>query len=580
MAGKSKKNKKSSKASRAAQQQQVSAKRQISRSSVGGGRAPAPSAGHETPEATAQETAARPEAMAAVSQGPPEPAGQSGSGTRPGAGAGRRYVDVAAVRIQQWLGRTPDLKFRRGASVLLTEATDAGWWKSRLPDGVSLNEEAGSVDGVVSLVVAEGADAGAAARVVADRMREKMPYCPVQAVAGVGETYALAFQEMTRAKQAGDFLLDYPPAPPELVLAKPCDQCRSAAATEKPVKVASDEDPSTLCRECLDRFDAAGRSGGSLRQTPRPERKMRDALAQAGTAGTDFCDTFQELAAAGRRSPDDAPTQIAVIYADGNRVGGFLRAAATIPGGPDKSKIAVLIEETTLGALAAAVTDRFAGWNKVPVLAHIAGGDDLMVSVPAPDAWLFTRVLLNEFDRRVRDAAREQEWPQGLRDQLPSLSAGIVFHHFKDPFSDAVRLAEERLKDAKKVHRGTAAVGFLDLTADGGEPPEDREPPTLEYLNTQADPLTRVAGLPQSRRASLLDLYRDPEGAGDFVSRLTDFDDNQPLWEIATENKDAGPAEVRKALAVTGGRGTVRRALDIARYWTFEPRTEPEEKNA
>lgn len=570
MAGKNKKNKKSSKASRAAQQQQVSAKRQISRSSAGGGHAPARGREQQTSEAAGRETAAPPETGAS--------AGQAGPARRPGAGAGRRYVDVAAVRIQQWLGRTPDLKFRRGASVLLTEATDAGWWKSRLPDGVSLNDEAGSVDGVVSLVLADGADAGDAARVVADRMRDKMPYCPVQAVTGAGETYALAFQEMTRAKQAGDFLLDYPPAPPELVLAKPCDQCRSAAATEKPVKVVSDEDPSTLCRECLDRFDAAGRSGGSPRQTPRPERKMREALTRAGTAVADFCDTFQELAAAGRRSPDDTPTQIAVIYADGNRVGGFLRAAATIPGGPDKSKIAVLIEETTLGALAAAVTDRFAGWHRVPVLAHIAGGDDLMVSVPAPDAWLFTRVLLNEFDRRVRAAARE--WPQGLREQLPSLSAGIVFHHFKDPFSDAVRLAGERLKDAKKVHRGTAAVGFLDLTADGGEVPEDREPPTLEYLNQQAGRLTGIAALSQSRRATLLDLYREDDAEDEFASRLTDFEDNQPLWEIATETGDPGPSDVRKALAAPGGRARVRRALDIARYWTVEPRTEPEEKNA
>lgn len=498
------------------------------------------------------------------------------------AGIRRRYVDVAAVRIQAWLGRTPDLKFRRGASVLLTEATDTEWWESRLPAGVHLNDQAGSVDGVVSLVLEDSADAGAAARTVADRMREKMPHCPVQAVTAVGETYALAFQEMTRAKQAGDFLLDYPPAPPELVLAKPCDQCRSAAAIGQPVPVSPDpgEDPSTLCRECRARFDAAGRSAGSPRQTPKPESRMREALERSGVTVADFPDDFEDMAAAGRRGRDDAATQIAVVYADGNRVGSFLRTVATTDGGPAKSKIAELIEETTLGALAAAVTDRFADWTKAPVLAHIAGGDDLMVSVPAPDAWLFTRALLNEFDRAVRATAEGQEWPQDLVDKLPSLSAGIVFHHYKAPFSDAVRLAEERLKHAKKVHRGTAAVGFLDLTADGGESPGDREPPTLEYLNEQADRLTRVAALRNSRRTTLLDLYRDDDSEDEFVSRLTNVDDNQPLWEIATETENPGLPDVRKALAAPGARPRVRRALDIARYWTFEPRTEPEEMNA
>ena len=67
----------------------------------------------------------------------------------------RRYLDVSAVRIQDWLTRTPDLKFRRGASVLLTEATARDVWEKQMPPGMRWNDEAGELDGVVALVVAD-----------------------------------------------------------------------------------------------------------------------------------------------------------------------------------------------------------------------------------------------------------------------------------------------------------------------------------------------------------------------------------------------------------------------------------------
>src|SRR6185437_9975847 len=94
----------------------------------------------------------------------------------------RHYVDISAVRIQQWLSRTPDLRFRRGASVLLSRATSEESWESRLPAGTKWNDEAGSVDGVVSLkydpTSTDAAPAKVladAARTVAEDMRKTMP---------------------------------------------------------------------------------------------------------------------------------------------------------------------------------------------------------------------------------------------------------------------------------------------------------------------------------------------------------------------------------------------------------------------
>ena len=121
-----KKNKAKSAAARRAQQAEAQAKRgQLQRAGTG-------------PRPTIDVVAAEPEAT------PPRAQAQEP--------ASHDYVDVAAVRIQDWLERSPILKFRRGASVWLSKAT-AGLTLPADPDGstVELNPEAGSIDGVVSI---------------------------------------------------------------------------------------------------------------------------------------------------------------------------------------------------------------------------------------------------------------------------------------------------------------------------------------------------------------------------------------------------------------------------------------------
>ena len=487
----------------------------------------------------------------------------------------RRYLDVSAVRIQYWLGRTPDLKFRRGASVLLSEATGPDAWKGRLPAGVTWNDEGGNVDGVVSLVVGDDADTTKVARAVIESMREKMPHCPIQAVAGTGESYAVAYPTMALARRDGDFLIDSPPAPPEVILAKPCDQCRSSAATQSGVKVSTEE-TYDLCAECDARFYAAGRTAGRPVQAPRPERRLREALSRAGSPVEDFSDTFADMAAAGQRDRDDAATQLALIYADGNRIGAFIRRAADTPHGPDKAMIAPLLDEATLSALAHAVMDRYPCWSRPPVLVNLAGGDDLLVSVPAVDAWLFTKTLLGAFTSLLAD--KTSAWPDETRKNLPTLAAGLVFHYVKTPFSDVVRLADEQLLQAKKATSGKeAAVAFLDMTADGSESPPGRQPMTLAYLEEQANRLQQTADLPTSRRQTLLELHRNGR-IEEFTKRLTDFD-NRPLWEIAA-GPGADAVTVRELLTRSpGALDDVRRALDTARHWHAEPRTEADHAN-
>lgn len=511
--------------------------------------------------------------VALPGESPRQDAGRSAEAAGPARVS--HYADVAAVRIQDWLARTPGLIFRRGASALLSKATDPEQWDGRPPPKVRWNDEAGHVDGVVPLVADESvADADVpmvlqdAVRQVAREMRALMPHCPVQAVAGTGASYAEAYVGMASARREGGFLLDWPPAPPEAFLAKPCDQCRQAAATVPDVKVTRD-DTVDLCAECAARLKAAGRTTAGEAMEPAPERRLRRALREAGMPVTGFSDSFAEMASAGRRDRDDTPSQIALIYADGNRVGAFLSRAAAASGGPKKSEIAPMLEKAALGALVQAVRDRFTGWAEPPVLPHLAGGDDLLISVPAADAWLFAVTLVAEFGRQVAQATGS--WPEQIREHPPSLSAGLVFHHKTAPFFDVVRLASEQLLRAKNATAGRAAtVAFLDLTADGGQPPPGREPMTLRYLEGNAGRFGRAADLPESRRATLLDLARH-DARDDFIARLTDLP-NDPLWEFAA-GPGATAADARTALQANDAKlAEVRRALDVARHWHAEPR--------
>jgi hypothetical protein len=525
------KKKKGGKATKAQQQQQAAAKRHI--------------------------------AASAVRQGAGEQASESGA-PLPRRREARRYLDVSAVRIQEWLARTPDLKFRRGASALLTEATSRKAWEASPLDGMCWNGEAGEVAGVVTLHVSDIADVDQdaacanAARAVAARMRELMPHCHIQAVTGTGETYADAYPRMALARRDGEFLLDSPPAPAEVIVAKPCDQCRSAAATEK----TENQD---LCKDCQHRLDKAGwtRTANPDRW-PVPEQRLQQALDKAGLTVKGFPGTFAEMAESGREREDDAATQLALLYADGNRVGEFLSEAARTSGGRvSKTEIAATIDEAAVGALADAVAERFPGQEFPPVIAHIAGGDDLLVSVPAADAWVFTRTLVTAFSARISAFP----WPRQLAGKRPTLSAAIVFHHVKDPFSDVVRLAEDQLKDAKRGGRGRAAtVAFLDLTADGGQPPAERQPVTLAYLKQHAGELDQLGDIPPSRIATLLALYRQ-QNLDDLIRRLTDLE-NQPLWDVIA-GPGAGTEQVRKILSdQPERREELRRLLDLARHWT------------
>jgi hypothetical protein len=541
------------------------------------------------------------QALRAARQRPTEPlAGTPGIGEQPGAGGGaagaeqRYYLDVSAVRIQEWLARTPSLKQWRGASAMLSEATAQDTWKGMLPAGTEWNDEAGDLAGVVSLRAVGGPPEevrevlAAAAREVAVELRRALPYCPIRGYIGAGPSYAVAYKEIDRARRADSAVVDAAPAPAEVILAMSCQTCLQAGAVEQ---IRDDDGQDRrVCGECARRRSAAGRTTGQGAAVPKAEAVLRDALVELGHPQPRFPDNSQELAAAGDTS--GARTQVALVYADGNRVGAFLARAADLAarhGRPHKDEIVTAIGRATVAALAVTVRDLFGTRDVLPVIAHVADGDDVMVSVPAPDAWPFVRRLLVEFTTQL--AAYTASWPPETGRALPSLSAGVVFHHHSHPFSDAVQLAKRRLRSAKeRVEGRVSTVDFLDLTADGDQAPA-RRAMTLPDIDSKAQVLDRVAVLPRAQRATLLGLCREaaeqdqpgvdhrdkilPNGgpaetaAQALARRLVELN-AVPLWQAIGLSV---PADVTQAQEQMAGpdrvteRAELRAVLDLARWW-------------
>lgn len=580
------------------------------------------------------------------------------------------YVDVAAVRIQTWLGRTARLRLRRGASYRLTELTSqkaiADLFQrlapgQEPPSGLGWNPEAGEVSGVVALRFPAAdmnedevrRNAGWAARIVTRHLRARLPACPVVATWGLGPSYVEGYLDMQRRAADGDLLVDNAGAPEETVLARPCGCCRRAAAVWLDVEVIAGPDgwSADFCRDCAERLIGAGRMNPpDLRRLPTAQRQLRqgiiDHFSRLGVARLSFPQDFQDLAARGDGREGDAATHLALIYADGNGIGAHIkrwlanggnahesftrlmredgsRYAAHRPstGGPipvPKNLIVPALDRATKAALVTAYAATFGAGprqDKPPVIVHVAGGDDVMVSVPALDAWPFVRALLEAFRAQCGATVPYDQAPyptltpdsEGL---VPSpltvafgagklsLSAGIVFHHFSHPISDVVEKAEAMLGQAKRDRYREAAVAFHDLTSDGEHTPDleatpdahsrRREAVQLADLNRWATRLDGLSASPRSHRAMLTALLRQavdasqeplepgeaPDlGARDALARRVVEIGDQAVTAVVRQGpgpklgQDNEPG-TKLAHGEPTSRDHLRLMLDIARWWT------------
>jgi hypothetical protein len=233
-------------------------------------------------------------------------------------------------------------------------------------------------------------------------------------------------------------------------------------------------------------------------------------------------------------------------------MGGFFAALTAQGDAGIKKRISPEISAATRSALITAAgavtreTDQF-----LPVIPHVLGGDDVVVSVTADRAWPFTRAFLHGFGAAMQAAAERLELASSLRQRLPSMSAGLVFAHAKFPYARAVRLAEDALRRAKRDTYGAVpAVSWLDVTVDGEAAPEWRSTQTLEALSRKAGSITALGSVSPSGRQALARLLAGGTAEESQAAALS-WARRNGVPEIAALLKTGSVTEVRNLLALT-----------------------------
>jgi len=460
------------------------------------------------------------------------------------------YLDAGAVRIQRYLARSPSLKGRRGASALLCELTSPQSVSSVLDGRAQVNPEAGEADGTISLVVPDQ-DAETVAAELLRHLRAELPGAEFQAAWGVGDSYVDAYAKRIKPSfEDGTALLSVP-AVPELPVLRTCDHCGLDPVSAE----LRDMEGETVgvCADCERREKDAGHRSSTRQSTGLAAEERLYRLVggeQAPPSGSvpPWVEDFDDLAKLGGGKQN----HLATVLADGNSVGRFFERLAA-RGSTAKEILSRTFAEATFEALRLATLDVWSGAGPLPVVPHVAGGDDVLVSVPAELAWPFTRRFLTTFEHQVRRAVEEAE--PSLAGDAPTVSAAVVFTHHTYPFRRCVVAAEAILAQAKAREAGTrSSVLWVDVTREGEQPPVGRAAWTLEEFGRHADAIAELQALAKHAQSALsAALARsDPDVAAARARLLAD------RLEIT---------EVVRELLDDGGVARLGDALELARWW-------------
>ncbi|HEY7273689.1 MAG TPA: hypothetical protein VH502_13225 [Actinoplanes sp.] len=443
------------------------------------------------------------------------------------------YVDIAPVRIQQYLARTPRLRDRRGASAALEAATAETSLDEVLAGRARANPEAGDADGVVNLIVDDPTHTDAVIGDVLAHLRNRLPAAQFQATSAHAPDYVQAITAMRLQRESGEARTDHPTVA-EFPFAAPCRLCRAAPAVDRVRLGPGDE--RAACADCTMRQSREVRREGT-----GAERTLSVALGLDTTP-----DDFAALAALGGTDTDR--NHLATVYADGNGIGDFFARLADTAGKTRKAASKALSDHTRAALAHATRAVSRPDDEMLCVVPHVVGGDDILVSLPADRGWRFTRAFLADLCERLERTAADLDIPP------PTVSAGIVFAHNSHPFHLVVEEAAAGLKRAKREVAGKAAsVQAHDVTVDGVAGP--RMPGLrLDTLQDAAADLDRLRAVPQSGRSQLAQALADGDGevrALTLAKRLDREDVVKPF--LATDST---------ASAINLGH-----ALRIVRWW-------------
>lgn len=462
------------------------------------------------------------------------------------------YVNAATVRIQQYLGRTPKLRLRRGASWMISRATqDAqveAWIRRSGLVGAQVNQEAGRVDGVISLVVPEGEGPRLTQQLLM-YLRTQMPGAEFEGQWSSGASYldALAVAGTVDGLSSRDSLVALPPLA-DFPLAVTCEYCRVD------VRVSARRG----CADCEARQDAAGSRGNLTRpglEALGTEKRLLDAvnLTMGRTSGRELaiCVELEELATFG--ALDGNRNHLATIALDGNALGSFFTDLARIGSVTLKQQISPALSEATFSALVAATCAVTTDEDSVlPVVPHIIGGDDVLVSVIADRAWDFVLCFLDAFTRELAGRTQELGMPEEII--LPTMSAGVVFAQSSFPFARLVHLAETVLRHAKNSSGpGQSAASWLDVTVEGEQLPDWRRAINRRGLEEQRSTIAELASISPSGRQRLARILSAESG----------YEVEAEVYVWARRNGAGFVPKLLGAMDVT----TVRNLVALTKWW-------------
>jgi hypothetical protein len=399
----------------------------------------------------------------------------------------KRYLAISAVRIQTWIARTPSLKLARGASAALSECTQSHNIDTTLGpfnEPVQRSTEAGQIDGVVVLEFPDSVDIATVDRVresLLDYVHAKLPGIEWESWTEVADTYVAAYDKAFEVGRSRQVSL---PSRTDLPLSATCGGCRleplvvGGSTLDLPNDDGVDE-PTALGPDCAARL---------AHSTPEALRKAAAYELHPVTAGVP-AETFDELAARGGVIPGITPNAIgagdrrnhlATIAADGNNVGAIFKAIRSIGDPRVGADAAAVLTDATQEAVAKASVEVTGAADVRAVIKHVAGGDDVLVSVPAWCAWPFVIALATTFEYTFQhllpvlagsapsDASEHFEQVVGR----VSLGIGVCFSNRRYPFAQAHRMATRAMGVAKTAVRGRkGAASWIDLTVEHTIPP-------------------------------------------------------------------------------------------------------------
>ena len=376
------------------------------------------------------------------------------------------YVVIGAKRIQQWIARTPRLALTKGASHALTTRTSRDHLSGRLPEELRLSDEVPDIAGVVVLESDEPvADdvVDAALMVVA----EGLPGLEWNAWVHEADSYVEAYQA-TGGGQRCTRVRHRVPSARRLPMLAECDGCHEESAE---VLVAVPEGKDSYGSDCVVRREAFKQWKDTLK--PREDGVAEPEMFEHLTKIEEPGENDHPVRAMGRR---DADNHLALILADGNRMGDFFKKVAQLKDPQAHKALSKALDDATRKAAERAreaVIAKMVNPKFCPDVLHYIGGDDVMASVAGRFAWLWAVTLAEafetEFQSRVDEVCGTNQKFKEVKEaaKRASLGVGIVFTHVKAPFAGARELAEEMEKIAKKTGKGEKSyIAWADTTAD------------------------------------------------------------------------------------------------------------------